>query len=124
LGWPGGLASREDWSQARQALERVIQLSPKLTPAPNQLSRVYAHLGLNFEAKQEAQQIPALEDAQCNEALNIQRKRATSFQPPPAAIRCRDRELTAIRSARAAKHFGWKPSTIKGIDRHGLSRKP
>ncbi|MGO9339652.1 MAG: tetratricopeptide repeat protein [Terracidiphilus sp.] len=59
MGWPGGLASPEDWSQARKALERVIQLSPKLAPAHNQLSRVYAHLGLNSEAKQEAQQTRA-----------------------------------------------------------------
>jgi hypothetical protein len=95
-------------------------LSPKLAPAHHQLSRVYAPLVLNSEAKQEAQQTRVLEDAQCNEALNNQRKHATSFQPQPAAIRCRDRELTSIRSARAAKHFGWQPSTIKGIDRHGL----
>jgi tetratricopeptide (TPR) repeat protein len=77
--------SQQDWLQARQALEHVIQLNPQLAPAHYQLSRVYAHLGLDTDAKHEAQQTRALVDAQRDEALNNQRKRAASFQPQPDA---------------------------------------
>jgi len=70
-----------NWPQARQALERVIALDPQFAPAHYQISRVYAHLGLNQRAEQEAQQTHTLVDAQRDEALRKQRERAASFQP-------------------------------------------
>ena len=76
-------ASQQDWPQASRALERVVQLNPQFAPAHYQLSRVYAHLGLNSRAEQEAQQTHTLVDAQRDEALDKQRKRGASFQPQP-----------------------------------------
>jgi tetratricopeptide (TPR) repeat protein len=77
--------SRQNWPQARQALERVIELNPQFVPAHYQLSRVYAHLGLDSKAEQEAQETHALVDSQRDQALRKQRERGASFQPEPAA---------------------------------------
>ena len=73
--------SQQDWPRARQALERVIELNPQLAAAHYQLSRVYAHLGMNSKVEQEAQQTHKLVDAQREEALRKQRERGASFQP-------------------------------------------
>jgi tetratricopeptide (TPR) repeat protein len=77
--------SQQNWPQARQALEHVIELNPQFAPAHYQLSRVYAHLGLNSKAEQEAHQTHTLVDTQRDEALRKQRERAASFQPRPPA---------------------------------------
>ena len=77
--------SQQNWPQARQALEHVIELNPQFAPAHYQLSRVYAHLGLDSKAEQEAKQTHVLVDAQRDEALSEQRERAASFQPRTAA---------------------------------------
>jgi tetratricopeptide (TPR) repeat protein len=77
--------AQQDWPQARQELEHVTALNPQFVPAHYQLSRVYAHLGLDARAEQEAQQTHALIDAQRDEALNRQRERAGSFQPQATA---------------------------------------
>jgi len=47
------------------------------------LSRIYAHLGLNSKAEEEARLTHTLVDAQRDEALRKQRERAASFQPQP-----------------------------------------
>ncbi|HEV2472108.1 MAG TPA: tetratricopeptide repeat protein [Chthonomonadales bacterium] len=73
--------TQQDWPQARQALEHVIELNPQFVPAHYQLSRVYEHLGLKTQAAQEAQKTHALVDAQRVDALRRQRERAGSFQP-------------------------------------------
>ena len=78
-------AAREDWPNARQALEQVVDLNPQLAPAHYQLSRVYAHLGLNSKSEQEAKYTHMLIDEQRNEALSRQRERAGSFQPQDTA---------------------------------------
>jgi protein O-GlcNAc transferase len=77
-------SSQQNWPQARQSLERVVELNPKFIPAHYQLSHVYAHLGLNSKAEAEAQQSHALLDAQREQALRQQRERGASFQPHPA----------------------------------------
>lgn len=77
--------SQLNWPLAREAFEHVVPLNPQFAPAHYQLSRVYAHLGQNERAAQEAQQTHTLVDAQRDEALRKQRERAASFQPPPSA---------------------------------------
>lgn len=73
--------AQQNWPQARKALEHVVELNPRLAPAHYQLSRVYEHLGLSSQAKQEAQQTRVLIDAQRNDALRRQREQGASFQP-------------------------------------------
>ena len=82
--------AQNDWSRARESLERVIALAPALSPAHYQLSQVYGHLGMKKEAALEAQKTHTLVDEQRAEVLRKQRERASSFQPqvsasPPAA---------------------------------------
>ncbi len=77
--------AQKNWPQARLVLEHVIELNPQFMPAHYQLSRVYAHLGLNARAEQEAQQTRILGEAQREEALRKQRERAASFQPQTPA---------------------------------------
>lgn len=77
--------SQQNWALARQAFEHVIELNPQFVPAHYQLSRIYAHLGLNSKAEQEAQQTHTLVEAQRNDALRKQRERGASFQPQPSA---------------------------------------
>ena len=77
--------SQQNWPQARQALEHVIELNSQFAPAHYQLSRVYAHLGLNSRAEEAAQQTHTLVDAQRDEALRKQRERGASFQPQTPA---------------------------------------
>jgi len=74
-------SAQQNWAHARQALEQVIELNPQFVPAHYQLSRVYAHLGLNSKAESEAQQTHALVDTQRDEALRKLRERGASFQP-------------------------------------------
>ena len=74
-------SAQQDWTRARQTLEKVIELDPQFQPAHYQLSHVYGHLGLSKEAAQEAQKTRTLVDAQRNDALRNQRERAGSFQP-------------------------------------------
>jgi tetratricopeptide (TPR) repeat protein len=76
--------SQQNWPQARQALEHVVELNPQFVPAHYQLSHIYAHLGLNSKAEQEARQTRALVDTQRDEALRKQRERSASFQPQPS----------------------------------------
>ena len=76
----------KDWPRARQALENVVELNPQFQPAHYQLSHVYAHLGLNTKAAQEAQKTRTLVDAQRDEALRKQRERAASFQPQTSSM--------------------------------------
>jgi tetratricopeptide (TPR) repeat protein len=78
-------SSQQNWPKARQALERVVELNSQFVPAHYQLTRVYAHLGMNSKAESEAQQSHALLDMQRDQALRKQRERAASFQPHPAA---------------------------------------
>jgi tetratricopeptide (TPR) repeat protein len=78
-------SSQQNWPQARQAFEHVVALNPQFVPAHYQLSRVYAHLGLNSKAELEAQQTHALLDTQRDQALRKQRERGASFQPQSAA---------------------------------------
>ena len=73
-------ASKQDWSQSRNAFEHVIALNPKLVPAHYQLSQVYAHLGLRAEAQKEAQQAKILVNTQREEVLRKQREQGASFQ--------------------------------------------
>jgi predicted Zn-dependent protease len=75
--------TQQDWSRAREALEHVIELNPQFQPAHYQLSRVYARLGLNSQAAQEAQLTRTLVDEQRTTALRRQRERGASFQPQP-----------------------------------------
>jgi tetratricopeptide (TPR) repeat protein len=75
--------TQQDWSRARQAFEHVIELNPQFQPAHYQLSRVYARLGLNSQAAQEAQLTRTLVDEQRAAALRRQRERGASFQPQP-----------------------------------------
>jgi tetratricopeptide (TPR) repeat protein len=75
--------SQQDWSRARQALEHVIELNPQFQPAHFQLSRVYARLGLNSQAAQEAQLTRNLVDEQRATALRRQRERGAGFRPQP-----------------------------------------
>jgi len=77
-------AAKQNWSRARQAIERVVELNPHFVPAHFQLSRIYAHLGLNIKAEQEARLTHTLVDAQRDEVLRKQRERAASFQPQPS----------------------------------------
>jgi tetratricopeptide (TPR) repeat protein len=77
--------SKQDWPQARQAFEHVIQLSPQFAAAHYQLSRVYTHLGLREDAQHEAQKTEELVSKQRDDALRKQRERGTSFQPQDAA---------------------------------------
>jgi tetratricopeptide (TPR) repeat protein len=77
--------SKEDWPRARKAFEHVVELNPKFAPAHYQLSHVYAHLGLQSAAEQEAQQTHTLMNIQRDEALRKQREQAGSFQPQAAA---------------------------------------
>ena len=81
--------SQQKWDQARQDLERVVTLRPRLAPAHYQLSRVYARLGMKTKAQQEAQQTRVLINAQRNQVLERQRERGASFQPqlPAAPLR-------------------------------------
>jgi tetratricopeptide (TPR) repeat protein len=74
-----------DWPQARNAFEHVIALNSQFAPAHYQLSRVYARLGLNSKAEQEAKQTHTLVDTQRDEALRRQRERGGSFQPQASA---------------------------------------
>jgi tetratricopeptide (TPR) repeat protein len=75
--------TQQDWSRARQALEHVIELNPRFQPAHYRLSRVYARLGLNSQAAQEAQLTRTLGNEQRAAALRRQRERGASFQPQP-----------------------------------------
>ncbi|HEY2470536.1 MAG TPA: tetratricopeptide repeat protein [Terracidiphilus sp.] len=77
--------AHQDWTRARHSLEHVIELNPQFVPAHYQLSRVYAHLGLNAKSEEEAKQTHVLIDAQRNEALRKQRERAVSLQPQISA---------------------------------------
>ncbi|HTW81026.1 MAG TPA: tetratricopeptide repeat protein [Terracidiphilus sp.] len=72
--------TQQDWRRARKALERAIELNPRLAPAHYQLSRVYAHLGLNSDAGREANEARSLIESQRNEALSRQRESGASFQ--------------------------------------------
>jgi tetratricopeptide (TPR) repeat protein len=78
-------SSQQNWPQARQALERVVELNPQFVPAHYQLSRVYTHLGLNSKAELEAQQTRTLVETQRDQALLKQRERSASLQPQSAA---------------------------------------
>jgi hypothetical protein len=66
-------------------MEHVVELNPQFQPAHYQLSHVYAHLGLNAEAAEEARQTRALVNTQRDEALRKQRERGASFQPQASA---------------------------------------
>ena len=76
--------AQQNWPRARQAFERVVGLNPQFAPAHFQLSRIYAHLGLNSKAEQEGRLTHTLVDAQRDEALRKQRERAASFQQQPS----------------------------------------
>jgi tetratricopeptide (TPR) repeat protein len=76
-------AAKQDWPLARKAFEQVIALNPQFVPAHYQLSRIYAHLGLNSLADEQANQTRTLVNTQRDEALRKQRERAASFQPQP-----------------------------------------
>ncbi len=75
--------AQQDWPRARKAFERVIELNPQFQPAHYQLSRVYARMGLNSQAAQQAQLTRTLVDEQRAAALQRQRERGASFQPQP-----------------------------------------
>lgn len=77
--------TQQNWPQARQALKHVIELNPRLAPAHYQLSRVYAHLGLDSDAEREAKEAATLIEAERNAVLRRQRERGASFQPQSSA---------------------------------------
>jgi tetratricopeptide (TPR) repeat protein len=82
--------SQKNWPQARQSLERVIELNPQFVPAHYQLRRIYAHMGLNAKAEEEAQKTRALVDTQRDQAIRKQRERIAIFQPQSSATPHRD----------------------------------